>query len=143
MSTRIGQTNRWAFALELFAKLRALECAAIATTCFLFEIVEQLGAGVFPQLPIATVMVPFGLYVGFGFLLVSLLAFLALVLFEIERTSLGLALLNTLPLALIGLVVQHAVFGGELPTMIHWAWLIALAVDIIAAPLVSRGARQD
>lgn len=120
----------------LFFKLRGIECLSIFSVGAALDVMHQLRAGVFPQIPLAAFMVPLGLYIGFGYFAIVAIAFFPLVLCDSRKSVAAILLANTLPIAVFGIFVFHSLYNDKYPIWLICIWSITVLVNIISVYFV-------
>lgn len=128
-------------ALRLFLKLRGVEFVSIMLMTLTFELAHQLHVGIFPSAPLTVFMVPFGLYIGFGYLAIVALASLPLIVFDLQRNPIALISINTLPLIGLGAVILCSLFDTGYPRTLIYTWVAAALTNVVAALIVSKRAQ--
>jgi len=126
----------------LFFKLRGIECLSIVSVGVVLDVIHQLRAGVFPQIPLAAFMVPLGLYIGFGYFAVVALAFFPLVLCDSRKSVAALLLANTFPITAFGSFVFHSLYNDKYPIRLICIWAITVLINVISVFVVEKPLRK-
>lgn len=126
------RATQFGYTMLAFLSARLVEFLVIVFGVLVSEALRASSMGGSGYFSLKTVLfIPIAFYVGFGYLLVSFLAFLAMSLAKTGVTRRQLMLANVVPLIVWWLASALYVYGSEIPPTFIATWLIAVAVNAV------------
>lgn len=120
--------------MRIFVIARIVEFIVIVAGVFVSEVLRTGIVNASDPISLKTVFfIPVAFYIGFGYLFVSLMAFIALGLMNKKVTRRRLMIANVVPLFVWWLFAAFYVYGSDIPAAFTATWLIAVVVNAAMA----------